>query len=194
MLKRNITCLTFLVNEKGCSVSTVLEEKFDYSGYEFIDKVEVVDIGIMVSEFLLGNGIEEHCLLKCVDSKDSSSVELWSEPKGFYIKFCNASNEVEKSIRADLFIKVFTDMEEFHIYMADFLRTRLYWLQGVVPKTPEPDLLSNLTERTVELEKKLKRYALTIERLENEIEEQNESIRTLIALVERLNTRRSGSR
>lgn len=196
MLKRNIACLTFLVNEEHKSINSIVSEKVDLDEFVFMDYFSLTDIGCQLTEFLIGHSIIEHNLIRCSYKDAETAVELWSELSGFNIKFYK-EDQLVKTVRADEFIKNFSDMKEFHIYLSDFLRTEHYWVNGYTPKEVEPEqrdkvVVELLEKRLTAMEEQMQRQEMEIEWLKNKMTNQKEIILQLISLMERLNSRRSG--
>ena len=196
MLKRNIACLTFLVNEQHKSIKEIVSENINLEQFVFNDYFTLEDILIQLTEFLLGQSVEVHSLIQCKNAGSETAVELWVEETGFTVKFYKEDKFI-KSVRADEFIKNFRDIEEFHIYLSDFLRTEHYWVNGYTPRIVEPEqrvevVVNLLEKRLTNMEQELSQTRSTIKSLEAKIEDQKETILQLISLMERLNSRRGG--
>lgn len=141
IFKRNLGCLTFLMNSSSLSMQEILNDTQLPEEFEYELKDEIVNIQVRITEFMVCNAVEEQSLVT-VKGK-GRSVELWATNNGFQVRFYTVNGsgllELAKTVKADLFIRDFTKEEEFFRYLADFALTINNWLRGEVVSVPEPE-------------------------------------------------------
>ena len=197
--KRNLTCLTFLINKTSMPMKKLLAQTTLPNNYIYTCTKEIDDINILINEFMAGYGVEEGCLVSVKDNE--KSVELWSTCEGFKIKFYKKNEEglfaEVKMVRVDNFIREFTSEQEFFVYLTDFIETFNEWLnegesikQYAEPELENVNVAELLAERVVNAEDKIKTLKEEVEKLTNSNNEIRESIKLLISLVERLNNKK----
>ena len=200
IFKRNLGCLTFLMNSGSLSMQEILHDTQLPEAFEYELRDEIVNIQVRITEFMVSNAVEEQSLAT-VKTKNSS-VELWATNNGFQIRFyvVNGSGllELAKTVKADLFIREFTTKEEFFRYLADFALTMENWLKGEVVPTPEPEhrdvaLTELLAERLSKTEKELQQTKEKLVDIEQQTKEMHESIKMLIGITEKLYLKKGGN-
>lgn len=199
IFKRNLGCLTFLMNRGSLSMQEILNDTQLPEAFEYELRDELVNIQVRITEFMVSNAVEEQSLAT-VKTKNSS-VELWATNNGFQIRFyvVNGSGllELAKTVKADLFIRDFTTEEEFFRYLADFALTINNWLKGEAVSVPEPEhrdvaLTELLADRLSKTEKELQQTKEKLVELEQQTKDLQESIKVLIQITEKLYLQKKG--
>ena len=200
IFKRNLGCLTFLMNRGSLSMQEILNDTQLPEAFEYELRDELVNIQVRIAEFMVCNAIEEQSLVTV--KGEGRSVELWATNNGFQIRFyvVNGSGllELAKTVKADLFIREFTTKEEFFRYLADFALTMENWLKGEVVPTPEPEhrdvaLTELLADRLSKTEKELQQTKEKLVDIEQQTKEMHESIKMLIGITEKLYLKKGGN-
>lgn len=199
IFKRNLACLTFLMNHSTLSMQEILNNKQLPTEYEYELRTDIENIQILITEFMVCNTIDDQCLV--VAKTEKESIELWATNKGFQIRFylvnVNGLLELIKTVKADFFIKDFTTEEEFFRYVVDFGLTISEWLNGSEPKPIEPEhrdiaLTELLAERFSKTESELQETKEKLVELEQQTKDLQESIKVLIQITEKLYLQKKG--
>lgn len=173
-IRRNETCATFLSNNGfDLTKETKINKKYNYQCIGDPDSLEAI-----VSEYERGRGIAGEITFVVEDPKTQGKVELKAEDKSFvvHLHYRSGNAERSKSIKADRFIWKFESVDEYYVYLTDFMNTLNEWFN-------ENRLVEENNVESIQIQSLNAR----IEDLEDEITELRGFVLDLIEIVEVLN-------